>query len=48
MWQTEDDIATCDVADDDDVSFHMLSYKVRGTKIYKKQNKIRRGAKPKN
>jgi len=40
MWQTEDDSATCDVADDVDVSFHMLSHKVRGTKI-KKQNSQR-------
>jgi len=32
MWQTEDDEATCNVADDADVSFHMLSHKVRGTK----------------
>jgi len=45
MWQTEDDMAMCDVTDDDDVSFHMLSHKVRGTKIKKN---IRKGTKPKN
>ena len=37
MWQTGDGVAICDVADDADVSFHMLSHKVKGTKI-KKQN----------
>ena len=35
MWQSEDDMSTCDVAEDVDVSFHMLSHKVRGTKIKK-------------
>ena len=35
MCQKEDDVAMCDMADNVDVSFHMLSHKVRGTKIKK-------------
>jgi len=37
MWQKKDDVAACDMTDDIDVSFQMLSQKVRGTKT-KKQN----------
>jgi len=40
MWQTDDDVATCDVVNDVNVSLHMLSLKVIGTKV-KKQNSQR-------
>ena len=40
MWQTGDDVMTCDMADDVDVLFHMLSHKASGT-IIKKQNSQR-------
>jgi len=45
MWQTDDDVLTCDVADDIDVPFHMLSHIDRGTKI--KKTKLIEGPNPK-
>jgi len=46
MWLTEDDVAPCDAVDDADVSFHMLSHSVRGTKIKNKKTKFAEGPNP--
>jgi len=45
MWVTEADVATCDVAKLANVSIHMTSHQVQGTKS--KNEKLREGPNPK-